>query len=89
MGHPDIRKPDGTELTPQVTLRVVFDLYAGVRPCRLYPNAKTPLRQGADRSPNPPYDSAPVLYGSASATTSAGSVAVPTVKAMYCLPLTI
>ena len=22
MGHPDIRKPDGTELTPQVTLRI-------------------------------------------------------------------
>ena len=34
MGHPDIRKPDGTELTPQVTLRVVLDLYAGVRPCK-------------------------------------------------------
>src|SRR5436305_11435424 len=30
MGHPDIRKPDGTELTPQVTLRVLLDLYAGV-----------------------------------------------------------
>jgi 3-isopropylmalate dehydrogenase len=43
MGHPDIRKPDGTELTPQVTLRVVLDLYAGVRPCKLYPGAKTPL----------------------------------------------
>ena len=26
MGHPDIRKPDGTELTPQVTLRVLRDL---------------------------------------------------------------
>src|SRR5687767_5142893 len=37
MGHPDIRKPDGTELIPQVTLRVVLDLYAGVRPCKLYP----------------------------------------------------
>lgn len=48
MGHPDIRKPDGTELTPQVTLRVLFDLYAGVRPCRLYPNAKTPLRDPGD-----------------------------------------
>src|SRR6185503_4659668 len=23
MGHPDIRKPDGTELAPQVTLRVL------------------------------------------------------------------
>lgn len=44
MGHPDIRKADGTELTPQVTLRVELDLYAGVRPCRLFPNAKTPIR---------------------------------------------
>ncbi len=44
MGHPDIRKPDGTELTPQVTLRVLFDLYAGVRPCKLYPGAKSPLK---------------------------------------------
>ncbi len=43
MGHPDIRKPDGTELTPQVTLRIIFDLYAGVRPCKLYAGAKTPL----------------------------------------------
>jgi 3-isopropylmalate dehydrogenase len=43
MGHPDIRKPDGTELTPQVTLRVLLDLYAGVRPCKLYPGARTPL----------------------------------------------
>ena len=43
MGHPDIRKPDGTELTPQVTLRVIFDLYAGVRPCKLYAGARTPL----------------------------------------------
>ncbi len=43
MGHPDIRKPDGTELTPQVTLRVIFDLYAGVRPCKLYAGAKSPL----------------------------------------------
>ena len=44
MGHPDIRKPDGTELTPQVTLRVLLDLYAGVRPCRLYAGAKSPLK---------------------------------------------
>ncbi len=43
MGHPAIRKPDGTELTPQVTLRVLLDLYAGVRPCKLYPGARTPL----------------------------------------------
>jgi 3-isopropylmalate dehydrogenase len=43
MGHPDIRKPDGTELTPQVTLRVLLDLYAGVRPCKLYPGVRSPL----------------------------------------------
>jgi 3-isopropylmalate dehydrogenase len=43
MGHPDVRKPDGTELTPQVTLRVVLDLYAGVRPCKLYPGVRSPL----------------------------------------------
>jgi 3-isopropylmalate dehydrogenase len=43
MGHPNIRKPDGTELTPQVTLRVLLDLYAGVRPCKLYPGARSPL----------------------------------------------
>jgi 3-isopropylmalate dehydrogenase len=43
MGHPDIRKPDGTELVPQVTLRVLLDLYAGVRPCKLYPGARCPL----------------------------------------------
>src|SRR5207244_1443305 len=43
MGHPVIRKPDGTELTPQVTLRVLLDLYAGVRPCKLYPGVRSPL----------------------------------------------
>jgi len=43
MGHPEIRKPDGTELTPQVTLRVILDLYAGVRPCKLYPGVRSPL----------------------------------------------
>jgi 3-isopropylmalate dehydrogenase len=43
MGHPAIRKPDGTELTPQVTLRVELDLYAGVRPCKLYAGARSAL----------------------------------------------
>jgi 3-isopropylmalate dehydrogenase len=43
MGHPDIRKQDGTELTPQVALRVELDLYAGVRPCKLYPGVRSPL----------------------------------------------
>ena len=50
MGHPDIRKPDGTELTPQVTLRVIFDLYAGVRPCRVYPGVRSPLKNATPGS---------------------------------------
>jgi 3-isopropylmalate dehydrogenase len=43
-GLPDIRQPDGTELTPQITLRMVLDLYAGMRPVKLYPGVPSPLR---------------------------------------------
>src|SRR5262245_43898873 len=32
-GLPHIRYPDNTEIMPQVELRMIFDLYAGVRPC--------------------------------------------------------
>jgi 3-isopropylmalate dehydrogenase len=35
-GLPDIRFPDGTEIAPQLTLRVELDLYAGIRPIRRY-----------------------------------------------------
>ena len=35
-GLPDVRFPDGTELMPQLTLRFVLDLYAGVRPIKRY-----------------------------------------------------
>jgi 3-isopropylmalate dehydrogenase len=44
VGLPDVRRPDGTEagLLGGV-LRVGFDLYANVRPIRLYPNAASPL----------------------------------------------
>src|SRR6516165_463394 len=31
-GLPDVRRPDGTELTPQITLRRELDLYAGICP---------------------------------------------------------
>jgi 3-isopropylmalate dehydrogenase len=37
MGWPDIRYPDGTEIAPQLSLRVGLDLYAGVRPARAIP----------------------------------------------------
>ena len=43
MGLPDVRYPDGTEITPHLTMRTEFNLYAGVRPCRVYPNVPTPL----------------------------------------------
>jgi 3-isopropylmalate dehydrogenase len=37
MGWPDIRYPDGTEIAPQLDLRLQLDLYAGVRPIRTIP----------------------------------------------------
>lgn len=37
MGLPDIRYPDGTEISPQIDLRFEFGLYAGVRPVRSIP----------------------------------------------------
>ncbi|MEM6466923.1 MAG: isocitrate/isopropylmalate dehydrogenase family protein [Pseudomonadota bacterium] len=43
MGLPHIRKPDGTEITPQIELRFALDLYAGVRPIRVFPGQSTPL----------------------------------------------
>ncbi|NKB47910.1 MAG: isocitrate/isopropylmalate dehydrogenase family protein [Alphaproteobacteria bacterium] len=43
MGLPDVRYPDGTEIIPQIELRMIFGLYAGVRPIRLLPGAPTPL----------------------------------------------
>src|SRR4051794_34138343 len=32
MGLPDVRWPDGTEMTPQIDLREKLDLYCGLRP---------------------------------------------------------
>lgn len=43
MGLPDIRYQDGTEITPHLTMRVEYDLYAGVRPVKAYPNVPSPL----------------------------------------------
>ena len=43
MGWPDIRFPDGTEIAPQLELRVAFELYAGVRPIRAIPGVPTTL----------------------------------------------
>ena len=43
MGLPSVRYPDGTEVQPHLDLRAQFDLYAGVRPFRLFKGAPTPL----------------------------------------------
>src|SRR5436309_1203622 len=47
-GLPHIRYPDNTEIMPQVELRFIFDLYAGVRPCRLIPGIPSPIVGGAE-----------------------------------------
>ncbi len=44
MGLPDIRWEDGTEMRPQIDLRIILDLYAGVRPIYLYNEAHSPLK---------------------------------------------
>lgn len=43
MGWPDIRYADGTEIAPQLDLRVALDLYAGVRPIRAIPGVPLPF----------------------------------------------
>ena len=48
-GLPHIRYPDGTEIAPQVELRFIFDLYAGVRPARLVPGVPSPIVGAAER----------------------------------------
>ncbi|GIT90392.1 3-isopropylmalate dehydrogenase [Jannaschia pagri] len=43
LGDPAVRFPDGTEMTPQIDIRIALDLYAGVRPVRVVPGMRTPL----------------------------------------------
>lgn len=43
MGLPSVRYPDGTEVSPQIDLRMQLGLYAGVRPVRLVPGLQLPL----------------------------------------------
>jgi 3-isopropylmalate dehydrogenase len=47
-GLPSVRYPDNTEIMPQVELRFLFDLYAGVRPCRLVPGVPSPIVSAAE-----------------------------------------
>ncbi len=43
MGLPDVRYPDGREIVPQVDIREILDLYAGVRPVKTFPGMPLPL----------------------------------------------
>jgi 3-isopropylmalate dehydrogenase len=47
-GLPHVRYPDNTEIMPQVELRFLFDLYAGVRPARLIPGVPSPIVGAAE-----------------------------------------
>ncbi len=46
IGLPDVRKPDGTEVQPEMMmgLRRALNVYAAVRPVKLYPGVTGPLR---------------------------------------------
>jgi len=44
MGLPEIRWPDGVEMTPQIDIREQLDLYCGLRPIHLYHKDHSPLK---------------------------------------------
>lgn len=44
MGLPSVRYEDGTEISPQIDIRKELNLFAGVRPVRITPGQRTPLK---------------------------------------------
>lgn len=48
IGLPSVRKEDGTEISPHLRIRDRYNLYAGVRPVKAFPNA--PQRLSDDRA---------------------------------------
>lgn len=44
MGLPEVRYPDGTEISPQIELRMQLGLFAGVRPVFVQPGQDVPLK---------------------------------------------
>jgi 3-isopropylmalate dehydrogenase len=46
-GLPHVRKPDGTELTPQIDIREHYGLFASVRPARLFRGVPSRVRADA------------------------------------------
>jgi len=49
MGLPSVRYKDGTEISPQIDLRKELNLFAGVRPVRIAPGQKSPLKLDDDQ----------------------------------------
>ena len=49
MGLPNVRYPDGTEISPQIEIRKALGLFAGVRPVTVRKGQKTPLAIPGDR----------------------------------------
>ena len=47
MGLPDVRKPDGTEIAPQIDIREHYKLFASLRPAKLFKGVSGPLRAGS------------------------------------------
>ncbi|MBC8164708.1 MAG: isocitrate/isopropylmalate dehydrogenase family protein [Bryobacteraceae bacterium] len=47
MGLPDVRWPDGREMAPQLDLREQLELFAGVRPVRVFHPSHSPLRHAS------------------------------------------
>ena len=44
MGLPNVRWPNGVEITPQIDIREKLDLYNGIRPIKLFHAQHTPLK---------------------------------------------
>lgn len=49
MGLPNVRYPDGTEISPQIELRKILNLFAGIRPVRVKPGQNSPLKIPQDQ----------------------------------------
>jgi 3-isopropylmalate dehydrogenase len=47
MGLPDVRKPDGTEIAPQIDIREHYKLSASLRPAKLFKGVPSPLSTGS------------------------------------------
>jgi 3-isopropylmalate dehydrogenase len=43
-GLPEVRKPDGTEIAPQIDIREHYGLFASLRPAQLFPGVPTRLK---------------------------------------------